>query len=89
MKIKLLVLLGILALAGCADESDACRTVSDMGFDHCTVTDSHYIAPGFYGCHGDDSVAFEVRALNPAHRQVNVVVCCAHGPFGACTVRNR
>lgn len=76
-------------LAGCADESDACRAVSNMGFTQCAVTESHYLAAGLYGCHKDDSAAFEVNAQNPAQRPVHVVVCCSSPPFGSCTIRNQ
>ena len=85
---KLIFLIGLF-MVGCADESDACRAVNNMGFTRCSVTNSHYIAAGLYGCHSDDGAAFEVSATNPAGRSVNIVVCCAHGVFGACTLRNQ
>jgi hypothetical protein len=75
-------------LAGCADEGDACHAVTNMGFTQCTVTESHHLAAGIYGCHRDDSAAFEVNAVNPAQHPVHVVVCCSAPPFGSCTIRN-
>lgn len=85
---KKLMFLFLLFLVGCANESDACRAVSNMGFTRCSVHNSHYITAPFYGCHDNDGVAFEVLARNPSGTSVRVIVCCSNGPFGACTIRN-
>lgn len=85
---KKIILILCLALGiGCADESDACKTASDMGFSNCNITDSSRLVPTMDGCHREETVSFSAQATNPAGRPVNITICCRDWPT-SCTIRN-
>ncbi len=59
------------ALAGCADEGDACSAVTNMGFSSCRVSATHYVGVRFYGCHNDDH-AFVLLYIVLSHSKLYI-----------------
>lgn len=77
------------AIVGCGelvDKSSAVQAAENAGWSEVKVIEQHGIAPTFYGCSKDDSVAFEIRGKNPAGKSADATVCCGL-VFKSCTVR--
>jgi hypothetical protein len=68
------------------DKSAAIKAAEGAGFTDVRVTAQHGMAPSFYGCSKDDSVAFEIVGKNPIGKQTTATVCCGLF-FKSCTVR--
>lgn len=76
-------------VAGCGEfvePSNAIRSAESAGWSEVRVTEQHGMAPVFYGCGKDDSVAFGIVGKNPAGKRANATVCCGL-IFKSCTVR--
>lgn len=72
----------------CADEEQAIRAAENFGFSEVEVLDKSIWFIGFKGCSSSDAALFEVRARNPAGKEVEVGVCVGW-PFKGATMRSQ
>lgn len=89
MKRLFLVATFAIAMIGCGefvDPSHAVKAAEGIGFTEVKVVGQHGMAPTFYGCGKDDSVAFEIVGKNPTGKRTEATVCCGLF-FKSCTVR--
>ena len=83
-----ITLIGVAHCGYWVDNSVACQATETMGMRECHVQDRHDIVPALAGCGRDDSVAFDVIAVNSSGQRVNLITCCG-AIFKGCTVRSR
>ncbi len=79
MKI-IVLLISILTVIGCTDESGTIHALQSQGFTNVQTTGYEPFA-----CGQDDNFSTGFVATNPAGNRVSGVVCC--GMFKGCTVR--
>lgn len=79
------VWLFMLAAGGGPSDADAQGAVRAFGFSD-PVVKERTIWSSLAGCGRGDSVAFDMRATNPAGQRVAVLVCCG-AVMKSCTVR--
>jgi hypothetical protein len=87
---KILFILIILSmLSGCGylvNENDALDAARANGLKGVIITESHQIAPEWYGCGDNDVAGFEIRGKNANEQTVSAIVCMGW-PFKGATVR--
>src|SRR5574338_1701337 len=67
------------------DADAAAQTVEDMGFTEPQVTETNRWFVGFQGCDEKDSLGYEITAVNPQGKEVELLVC--KGLFKGATIR--
>ncbi len=72
---------GLLALAGCTDESNTRRTLESAGY-----TDIQTTGYSWFECGKDDTYHTGFTAKNPLGKPVSGTVCCGMWTKG-CTIR--
>ncbi len=70
------------------DQSTAVKALETQGFSNVEITGRQWIAVSLFGCSSDDAAKFDVVAINPVGKQVEVYVC-AGWPFKGATVRTK
>ena len=69
-----------------ADKNDAIRALENQGFSQIQVLDKDIFFLWWNGCGEDDDASFELRALNPVGKKVEMTVCVGW-PFKGATIR--
>jgi hypothetical protein len=77
----ILVVLGMMLLPACANESDSRDALQKAGFTQIEITGWEP-----FSCGKDDSWSTGFRATNPQGQKVDGVVCCGL-VFKSCTIR--
>jgi hypothetical protein len=84
------LLAAILGIAGCgflADEEQAVRAVTNLGFTEVSVQSRKVLFLEWRGCSKSDDAGFVVTGKNPQGRTVTLLVCVGW-PFKGATVRS-
>lgn len=85
------VIVACLMLMGCGThDSEAVKTLDDLGFANITITNHGSWFANWNGCGDDDGKWYEATATNAAGKQTNMLVCCGSNfSFKSCTARSR
>ena len=86
--VMLFVTLVIYAFRGLmVDKSEAVRALDTQGYSNIQITDEKWFVVGLRGCESTDAVRFDVTAVNPVGKKVNLFVCVGW-PFKGSTIRS-
>jgi hypothetical protein len=80
----------VVLLVGCGamvNDSWTIRAVEAQGYSNVQINSKHIMFPEFCGCSKDDDVAYEMTAINPAGKLVNIIACA--GITKGVTIRTR
>lgn len=85
-----IALVTIIGFTGCgflADEDQAVRAITNLGFTEVKVESRKVLFLGWRGCSKSDDAGFMVRGKNPQGKTVKVLVCVGW-PFKGATIRS-
>lgn len=86
------IIFGIVAYCSGAtidDDAVPIKALDDAGYTKAAIL-TREVVLGWEGCGKDDGSVFTARAVNPAGKEVTMLVCCGgNWSFKSCTVRSK